>query len=308
MHRTSSREGSADSAGLTISRSATHNPGHGEDILMGAVIPPVVPNLPKAGQPPLRVRARQANADELRDIPWLQSLQADERERAVDDLKVVQVEAGELLCRVGKPATFWFGVVDGLLKMSNDSALGMPITFTGVPPGGWFGEGTVLKREVYRYNIQALRKSVVAGITVETFHWLIDRSIPFNRFVMQQLNERLGQFIGAREIDRLNDPDARVARSLASLFHPVLYPGVGTLLRITQQELGYLVGLSRQRVNEALHALQVEGLIRIEYGGLRVIDLEGLRRRLQRSADGGATPPAPPSPSPRPAAPSHPPD
>jgi CRP/FNR family cyclic AMP-dependent transcriptional regulator len=75
-------------------------------------------------------------------------------------------------------------VLDGLLKMSNDSALGMPITFTGVPPGGWFGEGTVLKREVYRYNIQALRKSVVAGITAGTFHWLLDRSIGFNRFVM----------------------------------------------------------------------------------------------------------------------------
>ena len=42
--------------------------------------------------------------------------------------------------------------------------MGIPITFTGVPPGGWFGEGTVLKREAYRYNIQALRKSVVAGI------------------------------------------------------------------------------------------------------------------------------------------------
>ena len=73
---------------------------------------------------------------------------------------------------------------------------------------------------------------------------------------MNQLNERLGQFIAAREIDRLNDPDARVARSLAALFHPVLYPGVGDVLRITQQELGYLVGLSRQRVNEALSALQ----------------------------------------------------
>jgi CRP/FNR family cyclic AMP-dependent transcriptional regulator len=43
-----------------------------------------------------------------------------------------------------------------------------------------------------------------------------------------------------------------VARSLAALFNPVLYPGVGEVLRITQQELAYLVGLSRQRVNEAL--------------------------------------------------------
>jgi CRP/FNR family cyclic AMP-dependent transcriptional regulator len=230
---------------------------------------------------PLVMRARAATAAEMADIPWLQTLQADEHARAAAELRVVNVGTGELLCRVGRPVTYWFGVVDGLLKMSNDSASGVPITFTGVPPGGWFGEGTVLKREPYRYNIQALRKSVVAGIPVETFHWLIDRSIPFNRFVMNQLNERLGQFIGAREIDRMNDPDVKVARSLAALFHPTLYPGVGTLLRITQQELGYLVGLSRQRVNEALHALQALGLIRIEYGGLRVLDLDGLRRQTQ---------------------------
>jgi CRP-like cAMP-binding protein len=94
---------------------------------------------------------------------------------------------------------------------------------------------------------------------------------------MQQLNERLGQFIAFREIDRLTHPDERVARSLAALFHPVLYPGVGDMLRITQQELGYLVGLSRQRVNEALRELQRAGVIRIEYGGVRVLDLAGLR-------------------------------
>ena len=193
------------------------------------------------------------------------------------DLKVVEVEVGELLCRVGRPVTYWFGVLDGLLKMSNDSAMGMPMTFAGLPPGGWFGEGTVIKREAYRYNIQALRRSVVAGIGVETFHWLLDHSIPFNRFIVQQLNERLGQFIAAREVDRLGNPDARVARSLAALFHPVLYPSGRSLLRITQQELGYLVGLSRQRVNEALQELQRRGVIRVEYGGVVVTHLEGLR-------------------------------
>ena len=226
-------------------------------------------------------RSRAILPEELNGIPWLDRLDEAERSRVVDDLRVVQVDPGELVCRVGRPVTYWFGVLDGLLKMSNDTALGMPITFTGLPPGGWFGEGTVLKREAYRYNIQALRRSLVTGITVETFHWLLDRSIGFNRYVMMQLNERLGQFIGAREIDRLSNVDERVARSLGALFHPVLYPGVGGLLRITQQELGYLVGLSRQRVNEALHALQAAQLIRIEYGGLRVLDLEGLRRFTQ---------------------------
>jgi CRP-like cAMP-binding protein len=226
----------------------------------------------------LLARSRQPTADELAGVPWLATLTPDEARVAAADLRVLLAEPGEYVCRVGRPVTFWFGLIDGLLKMSNDSELGMPITFTGLPPGGWFGEGTVLKHEPYRYNIQALRRSLVAGITVPTFDWLIERSIGFNRFIMRQLNERLGQFIAAREIDRLSDPDVRVARSLASLFHPILYPGVGGLLRITQQELGYLVGLSRQRVNQALRTLQAVQLIRIEYGGVRVLDLEGLRR------------------------------
>jgi CRP-like cAMP-binding protein len=173
--------------------------------------------------------------------------------------------------------TYWFGVIEGLLKMSSETEQGHSVTFSGLPPGGWFGEGTVLKRETYRYNIQALRKSVIAGIPADTFHWLLDHSIGFNRFIMNQLNERLAQFIAAREIDRMNNPDLRVARSLAALFNPVLFPGVGDVLRITQQELAYLVGLSRQRVNEALATLEAQGIIRVEYGGLRVLQFDALR-------------------------------
>ena len=225
----------------------------------------------------LHQRRRPPSAEELAGIPWLTRLQGQERERAAQALQVGEARAGDYVCRVGRPVTYWFGVVEGLLKMNSDSADGSTMTFTGVPPGGWFGEGTAVKREPYRYNIQALRKSVVAGLPVETFDWLLDHSIGFNRFVMHQLNERLGQFIAARAIDRLSNPEVRVARSLAALFNPVLYPGVGEVLRITQQELAYLVGLSRQRVNEALATLDAQGAIRVEYGGLRVLDLAGLR-------------------------------
>ena len=226
---------------------------------------------------PLRQRARAPKADELDVVPWLPLLDAQERARAMAALQVVDAAPGDYVCKFGRQANYWFGVVDGLLKMSNDSASGAPITYTGVPPGAWFGEGTLLKREAYRYNIEPLRKSVVSGLPLAEFDWLLERSIPFNRYVMNQLNERLGQFIAAREIDRLNDPDTRVARNLAALFHPVLYPGVGQLLRITQQELAYLVGLSRQRVNEALSTLSASAAIRVEYGGVRVLDLNKLR-------------------------------
>jgi CRP-like cAMP-binding protein len=222
-------------------------------------------------------RARPATRAELEGIPWLRVLEGADLQRAQTALRIAPAQTGDRICRFGRAPTFWFGVVDGLLKMSNDTPSGGTITYMGVPPGAWFGEGTLIKREPYRYNIEALRRSTVAGLPIEDFHALLDRSIPFNRYLMNQLNERLGHFIAAREIDRQDDPDSRVAGSLAQLFNPVLYPGVGGLLRITQQELGYLVGLSRQRVNQALNTLAEHGLIGIEYGGVRVRDLAALR-------------------------------
>ena len=50
--------------------------------------------------------------------------------------------------------------------------------------------------------------------------------------------------------------------------------------------MAYLVVLSRQRVNEALNTLQAQGFIRIEYGGLRVLDLGALRSSVFASKKG----------------------
>jgi len=102
-------------------------------------------------------------------------------------------------------------------------------------------------------------------------------SIPFNRFIIAQINERLGQFIGMMENERLLDTDARLARNLAAMFNPVLYPGTGTELQISQEEIGYLAGLSRQRANQALSDKLAAHPDVLEYGGITVLDLEGLR-------------------------------
>jgi CRP/FNR family cyclic AMP-dependent transcriptional regulator len=79
------------------------------------------------------------------------------------------------------------------------------------------------------------------------------------------------------EHNRLLGPDARVARGLAAMFNPYLYPGLGPQLQISQQEIGYLVGLSRQRANQSLRTLEKAGLLRVEYGSITVLDLPGLR-------------------------------
>ena len=126
--------------------------------------------------------------------------------------------------------------------------------FSGVPSGGWFGEGSVIKRELRKYEVVAIQRSTVLFVPVDTFHALLDTSLPFTRFVIHQLNNRMGEFIASIQNSRLLDVDARVAQALAQLFNPDLYPDTGPSLSISQEELGMLVGVSRQRINQAAAA------------------------------------------------------
>ena len=214
----------------------------------------------------------------LERSPWAAHLAPDQVERVRRETIVRDVPAEGLVCKKGGAVDSWVGVIDGLVKISSVSAEGKSVTFTGVSSGGWFGEGSLLKEEPRRYDVVALRPSRIAYMPRATFQWLLDSSIPFNRFLLRQLNERLGQFIAMVEFERLLGPDARVARCLAELFNPLLYPGLGPQLEISQTELGFLTGLSRQRVNQALQALEGAGLLKVEYGGITVVDLDGLRR------------------------------
>lgn len=209
---------------------------------------------------------------------WFRVLNAEQQSRVERDLSVQQVVAGSIIERKGELAQAWIGVLAGLVKVSVGNAEGKVASLTGVPAGGWIGEGSLLKREDRKYDIVALRDSVVARLPAPTFDWLLDTSIPFNRYLLHQLNERVAQFIGKAEYDRLLDPDARVARCLAELFNPLLYPGMGMRLTITQEEVGYLARVSRQRANQALRKLEEAGLLNVEYGAVRVLNLHGLKQ------------------------------
>lgn len=209
---------------------------------------------------------------------WTRTLTSDQRQRIQADMIVRQIPKGGYICRKGERVDYWIGIIEGLGKMTNTSASGKVTTFTGVTTGGWFGEGSLLKTEPRRYDVIALRESEVAYMPRATFMWLLDESIDFNRFLLVQLNERLAFFVGMVEYDRLLGPDARVAHCLAALFNPTLAPGIRPLIKISQEEIGHLAGLSRQRVNHSLKVLEEAGLVRLEYGGITVLDLDGLRK------------------------------
>jgi CRP-like cAMP-binding protein len=215
--------------------------------------------------------------DELRSLAfWADALTADEAERARRGITERQYGAGAYICHKGDKLDPWTGVVSGLVKISAISASGKAITFAGIGAGGWFGEGSVIKGEPRKYDLVALRTTRLAMMNRPTFMWLFDNSVGFNKFLVTQLNERMGQFIATIEHDRLHDPTARVARNIAWLFNPVLYPRLQDHIEITQEELALLAAVSRQIVSRALKVLEEKKMLRAERGGLTVIDVDAL--------------------------------
>jgi len=219
------------------------------------------------------------SADYLKRIAvWSRGLS--EREIEVARAGVIEKSFGanEFICMRGDHFEYWMGVVTGLVRIGTGSRDGKAVSFTGMTNGAWFGEGTVLKNEARRYDAVALRDTRLALMDRATFFWLFENSVGFNRFLVGQLNERLGQFIALLEYGRTLDATARVARCIASLFNPILYPDLTPHLEITQEEIGALSGISRQNANQCLRRLEKEGLLRLEYGGVTVVELARLRR------------------------------
>ena len=218
-----------------------------------------------------------AREDIARSAIWASELTENELDRACKGFIERQFDKGAYVSHRGDRLDYWTGVVTGLVKISAISRDGKAMTFAGATDGSWFGEGSVLKDEPRKYDIVAIRDTRMAMMSRATFMWLYDNSTGFNRFLVRQLNERMGQFLAAIEHDRILGPKARVARNLSWFFNRVLYPKAAPAVEISQAELGLLAGVSRQVVNRCLQELEEEGLLKVEHGRIVPLDIAALK-------------------------------
>ena len=231
---------------------------------------------------PLSPAERESGLATLEELllssPWYHRLSDEVQARVRSEMREQPVLAGAALSRRGDSPHHWYGVVSGLLKWSLTTADGRSITFGGLSPGSWFGEGTLLRGLPRPADVIALQPSRVAVMQADTFEQLYKSELAFNHFLIQQINERMFWFMESWAADRVLDVDGQVRRALAGLFHPWLYPCGLRHVAISQEEVSNLAGVSRPRCNRALRLLEEQGLLTLEYGGLTVLDLDGLRR------------------------------
>lgn len=207
---------------------------------------------------------------------WWERLQPLEKARVASEVGYQSVPAGQALQPLGETAQHWIGLMSGLAKFTVTTTSGKPLVYSGVGAGGWFGEGTLMRLGVWRYQAQAIRTCELALVPRETFLWLLERNIAFNHYLLQQLNDRLELMTLQALDDQQSGAESIVARTLRHLFHP-LAGANGGALKVTQSEIGQLCHLSRQRVNQAFQRLEADGVLHLRYGGVEILDADKLR-------------------------------
>jgi CRP/FNR family transcriptional regulator, cyclic AMP receptor protein len=227
----------------------------------------------------LRTPSASISVDDLlSQSPWWAAIGEAAQQQLRSDIGERSIAVGASLGHHGETQHHWYGVLEGLLKWSINAADGRTVTLGGQSVGSWFGEGTLLRGRPRQADLVALRASRVAMLPFETFDWLRRTQPAFNEFLLQQINERLHWFMGNFAAHRLLDADRLVARALLGLVHPLLNPRGERYLTISQEELANLATVSRQRCNESLVAMKRNGLLQLDYGAVRVLDLAALQQ------------------------------
>lgn len=231
----------------------------------------------------------------LRMQSWFDALAPAEQERLLRECTTQRAEPGEVMLWANQPQCGWHAVLWGFVRLQTPAARsGLPSAFLALTGSEWFGEGTALHGEPRGYEVVALRPTELLCVPGALFRQLAETSLPFNRAVLGHMNRRLRQAMAIIEAQRTGSLEQRLGLYLTRHFwHGLLR------LQLSQTELGYLAGMSRQAVNRALHELAGRGLVTVERGRVVAVDQEGLERFLGvRGA--AATSAAIPAPSPHP--------
>ncbi|MDH4417730.1 MAG: Crp/Fnr family transcriptional regulator [Acidovorax sp.] len=211
--------------------------------------------------------------------PWFSSVPNALKERLREEVFFVQGDKGAVMMHAGSAVEGWHAVLSGLVMLQSPAGKGRSSAFIGVPDGEWFGEGSAMKPEPRRYNVVALRPTTLLCLPLPLFATLRESSLAFNQFLVQHLNMRLGQAMTIIEAGRTQSPEHRVALYLSRLFWRST-----RRLNLTQDELGQLVGLSRQTVNRVLRTLEERGIVSLDFGKVAIVDDEALGAYLTATA------------------------
>ncbi len=215
----------------------------------------------------------------LRSGRWFAGLPAELQERLLDGGVLRPLLARQRLFSRGDAADGLYALLAGTIRVSGSSGSGREALLTLLEPPGWFGEISLFDGQPRTHDAVAESEALVVHVPKTTLDSILEQQPGYWRDLGLLVTSKLRLAFAAMEGVALSPIAVRLAERLA-----LMAEGYGErehrqrTVEVSQEQLAMMLSISRQTANQLLKDLEAKGLVRLSYGTIEILDLDGLRR------------------------------
>ena len=219
----------------------------------------------------------------LKTIPLFESLSDENIKNLAGLLRRMTIRTGEVLFREGDEGTALYIIHQGRIKISMSKMLDK-LTLAILGPSEFLGEMALLDGEPRSADAVALEETELYALNRKDFLVFLKNNDNAVFNILTALSMRL------RKTDNLLAEmcflglSARLAKKLVEL---AVVPeqeqktAMEYCLRISQQELANILGVSRESINKELKVLRSRKILSTSRKSIKINDLDLLKRRMR---------------------------
>jgi CRP-like cAMP-binding protein len=202
---------------------------------------------------------------------WFGQIPPGRRALLLEGSQVRSVAAGARLYGAGDPPNGLWAVIEGQVRLKGYPAVGLELLIPILQPGTWFGETSTLDGLPRPTDAIAFEPARVLHVSMAAFAHAADAApkLYHDLGILACQHQRVALGFIAQTV--ANPVRVRLALLLAGQTDES-----GGVVRIRQEDLAGLVGVSRQTLNRHLNALEREGIVALAYAEITVRDLPRL--------------------------------
>ena len=206
----------------------------------------------------------------------------DPQKRAVDKMtRMLEVPRGQRIYLAGDPSDQIFLLKVGVVKISTGGADGQDTILAFLYPGDVFGELAIVDDSPRDHVATAHEDTLLCALNRDLLLQMVQQSPTLGYHITKLMGLRLRRFRTRVEELLCKSASARIAHTLldlASNYGVRDDEGILIPLRLSQGDLGNLVGLARETVNIILQDFRQRGLVEANRQSIRIKDPDRLRK------------------------------
>lgn len=204
----------------------------------------------------------------------LHALSEAELAALLKDAREHKAKKGAVLLEQGAPGDTLVILLEGQARVTLYTANGREIVLDYANAGSVLGEIALLDGGTRSASVIAMEPMRYLTLARPAFERVMAENHAIALRIMRELARRLRRANQTIETDRAYGAAPRLARFLLRLLGQGEEPG--GIIGLSQTELAMFAGISRENINRQLGLWQQAGLVALEHGKIRVLDVEWL--------------------------------